>query len=175
MLILYINLATDGLPALALSVDPPEPDLMSSRPRDRAAGIFTRPVVALIAIGGFWSALVNTSLFIWALESGRSLDAAMTMTFVSLALIEFSKAYSYRSERHSLLRAPFANRWLNLAIVWELALLALVVYLPFLQGAFGTVGLAAGEVVLVLACAVTILPVLEAAKWLVRRGVFDRA
>ena len=52
VLILYINLATDGLPALALSVDPPEPDLMQHRPRDRAAGIFTRPVVALIALGG---------------------------------------------------------------------------------------------------------------------------
>ncbi len=173
VLILYINLATDGLPALALSVDPPEPDLMESRPRDRAAGIFTRPVVALIGLGGAWSALVNTTLFIWALESGRSLEEAMTLTFVSLALIEFMKAYSYRSERHSVLRAPFANRWLNLAIVWELALLALVVYLPFLQGAFGTVGLSAGELALVAACAITIVPVLEAGKWLVRRGVFD--
>jgi Ca2+-transporting ATPase len=174
VLILYINLATDGLPALALSVDPPEQDLMQHRPRDRAAGIFTRPVVALIALGGAWSAAVNTTLFIWALESGRSLDEAITMTFVSLALIEFIKAYSYRSERHSVLRAPFANRWLNLAVLWELALLGLVVYLPFLQGAFGTVALSADDVVLVLLCAVTILPVLEAGKWLVRRGVFDR-
>ena len=174
VLILYINLATDGLPALALSVDPPEQDLMQSRPRDRAAGIFTRPVLALIALGGAWSAAVNTTLFIWALESGRSLDEAITMTFVSLALIEFIKAYSYRSERHSILRAPFANRWLNLAVLWELALLGLVVYLPFLQGAFGTVALSADDVVLVLLCAVTILPVLEAGKWLVRRGVFDR-
>jgi P-type Ca2+ transporter type 2C len=174
VLILYINLATDGLPALALSVDPPEPDLMQHRPRDRAAGIFTRPVVALIALGGAWSAAVNTTLFIWALESGRSLDEAITMTFVSLALIEFIKAYSYRSERHSVLRAPFANRWLNLAVTWELALLGLVVYLPFLQGAFGTVALSADDVVLVLLCAATILPVLEAGKWLVRRGVFDR-
>jgi Ca2+-transporting ATPase len=175
VLILYINLATDGLPALALSVDPPEPDLMQSRPRNRAAGIFTRPVVALIALGGTWSAVVNTSLFSWALESGRSLEEAMTMTFVSLALIEFIKAYSYRSDRHSVLHAPFANRWLNLAIGWEVALLGLVVYLPFLQGAFGTVGLAGGELALVALCAVTILPVLEAGKWLVRRGVFDAA
>ena len=73
-----------------------------------------------------------------------------------------------------VLRAPFANRWLNLAVLWELALLGLVVYLPFLQGAFGTVALTADDVVLVLLCAVTILPVLEAGKWLVRRGVFDR-
>ena len=174
VLILYINLATDGLPALALSVDPPEPDLMQRRPRDRAAGIFTRPVVALIVLGGTWSAIVNTSLFVWALSSGRSLEEAMTMTFVSLALIEFIKAYSYRSERHSILRAPFANRWLNLAIAWELVLLGLVVYVPFLQGPFGTVGPSSADLAIVALCAVTILPVLEAGKWLVRRGRFDR-
>ena len=174
VLILYINLATDGLPALALSVDPPEPDLMRERPRDRAAGIFTRPVVALIVLGGAWSAIVNTSLFVWALSSGRSLEEAMTMTFVSLALIEFIKAYSYRSERHSILRAPFANRWLNLAIAWELVLLGLVVYVPFLQGPFGTVGPSSADLAIVALCAVTILPVLEAGKWLVRRGRFDR-
>ena len=57
--ILYVNLATDGLPALALAVDPPEPDLMRRPPRGRDEGIFTRPVVALIAVGGAWSALVT--------------------------------------------------------------------------------------------------------------------
>jgi len=50
--ILYVNLATDGLPALALAVDPPEEDLMRHRPRDAKAGIFTRPVVTLMAVGG---------------------------------------------------------------------------------------------------------------------------
>ena len=60
------------------------------------------------------------------------------MTFASLVLIEFFKAYSFRSDRLSVAERPFANKWLNLAIVWELALLALVVNLPFLQDAFGT-------------------------------------
>jgi len=173
VLILYINLATDGLPALALSVDPREPDLMEKRPRDRAAGIFTRPVVALILLGGIWSAIVNTSLFGWAVSTDRTTEEAVTLVFASLALIEFFKAYSYRSERRSVLRSPFANRWLNVAIVWELALLALVIHLPFLQGAFGTTGLAATEWLLAAACAVSILPVLEAGKWFVRRGVLD--
>ena len=90
------------------------------------------------------------------------------------ALIEFFKAYNYRSDRHSVLRAPFANRWLNLAILWELALLVLVVNVPLLQGPFGTVGLPLDDWALVAACAVTIVPVLEAGKWLVRRGVLDR-
>jgi Ca2+-transporting ATPase len=173
VLILYINLATDGLPALALSVDPPEPDLMEKRPRDRAAGIFTRPVVALILLGGAWSAAVTTTLFGWALSTGRPTAEAITLVFATLVLIEFFKAYSYRSERHSLLRAPFANRWLNLAIVWEVLLLVLVVELPFLQRAFGTTGLDPREWLLVAACAATILPVLELGKWLVRRGLLD--
>ena len=58
------------------------------------------------------------------------------MTFVSLVLIEFVKAYNFRSDRHSVLRQPFANKWLNLAIVWELLLLALIVYLPVLHAPF---------------------------------------
>ncbi len=57
------------------------------------------------------------------------------MTFVSLVLIQFFKAYNFRSDRHSVLHRPFANRWLNLAIVWELALLLVVVYVPFLHRA----------------------------------------
>jgi Ca2+-transporting ATPase len=174
VLILYINLATDGLPALALSVDPPEPDLMEKRPRDRAAGIFTRPVIALILLGGLWSAAVNTTVFGWALSTDRTTAEAITLVFATLALIEFFKAYSYRSERQSLLRSPFSNRWLNLAITWEVVLLALVVELPFLQRAFGTTGLDAGEWLLVAVCAATILPVLELAKWFVRNGNLDR-
>ena len=72
--ILYVNLATDGLPALALAVDPPEQDLMRRQPRDPRIGIFTRPVVITAAHGGVWSALVNISLFIWLLRSGRPLE-----------------------------------------------------------------------------------------------------
>jgi Ca2+-transporting ATPase len=174
VLILYINLATDGLPALALSVDPPEQDLMDRRPRNRAAGIFTLPVVGLILLGGAWSAAVNTTLFGWALSTDRTVEEAITLVFVSLALIEFFKAYGYRSERRSILRSPFANRWLNLAIVWEVALLVLVVELPILQRAFGTTGLDPEEWLLVAGCAVTIVPVLEFGKWLVRRGILDR-
>jgi P-type Ca2+ transporter type 2C len=173
VLILYINLATDGLPALALSVDPPEPDLMEKRPRDRAAGIFTLPVVALILIGGAWSAAVNTTLFGWALSTDRTTEDAITLVFATLVLIEFFKAYSYRSERNSLLRSPFSNRWLNLAILWEVVLLVLVVELPFLQRAFDTTGLDLQEWLLVVACAATIVPVLELAKWLVRRGLLE--
>ena len=168
--VLYVNLATDGLPALALAVDPPAEDLMRRRPRDPQVGLFTRPVVALMVAGGVWSTLVNIGLFAWALRSGRGVEEAMTMTFVSLVLIQFFKAYSFRSDRHSVLRRPFANRWLNLAVAWELGLLALVVYLPFLQEPFSTYSLTTLDWLIVGALALSVVPVLELGKWAVRRG-----
>jgi Ca2+-transporting ATPase len=170
--ILYVNLATDGLPALALAVDPPEADLMRRKPRNPRTGIFTRPVITLMLLGGLWSAAVNIGLFTWALNSGRSIEEAMTMTFVSLVLIQFFKAYNFRSDRNSVLNRPFANKWLNLAILWELALLALVVYLPLLQTPVGTFSLPLIDWVIVLALAFTVSPVLELAKWMERRGWF---
>ena len=172
--ILYVNLATDGLPALALSVDPPEQDLMRRSPRNPRSGIFTRPVVTLMTVGGIWSTLVNLGLFAWAYSSGRTIEEAMTMTFVSLVLIQFFKAYNYRSDRHSVLRKPFANKWLNLAIVWELALLLLIVYLPGLHGPFNTFSLPLVDWAIIIAAALTISPVLEFTKWLMRRGTFGK-
>jgi P-type Ca2+ transporter type 2C len=168
--ILYVNLATDGLPALALAVDPPEADLMRRRPRDSHAGVFTRPVVVLLLAGGIWSAVVNVSLFAWMLGSGAPLAEAMTLTFVSLVLIQFFKAYNYRSDWHSVLRRPFANRWLNWAVGWELLLLVAIVYVPFLQGAFGTFALTSREWALAGVAAFTVVPVLEAIKWAQRHG-----
>jgi len=167
--ILYVNLATDGLPALALAVDPPERDLMRRPPRDRHAGIFEPRVIALMLIGGGWSMLVNVGLFAWSLQSGRPLAEAMSMTFVSLVLIQFLKAYSYRSDRASVLVRPFANRWLNLAVAWEVTLLVLILYLPALQGPFDTFALSPTDWAIVLGTAATVLPVLDVAKAVLRR------
>jgi len=172
--ILYVNLATDGLPALALAVDPAEKDLMKRKPRNPRTGIFTRPVVTLMVVGGLWSALVNLSLFVWALNSGRSLEEAITMTFVSLVLIQFFKAYNFRSDRHSVLNRPFANKWLNWAIVWEIVLLVLIIYVPFLHDAFGTYYLPLVDWAIVIPLALTISPVLELAKWMERKGWFGK-
>jgi Ca2+-transporting ATPase len=168
--ILYVNLATDGLPALALSVDPPEKDLMKRKPRNPRSGIFTRPVVTLMVLGGIWSALINLSLFTWATNSGRSIEEAMTMTFVSLVLIQFFKAYNFRSDRHSVLNKPFANKWLNMAVGWEIVLLILIVYLPFLHEPFNTYSLSLVDWLIVGGLAVTIIPVLETIKWMERKG-----
>jgi P-type Ca2+ transporter type 2C len=168
--ILYVNLATDGLPALALAVDPAEKDLMKRKPRNPRSGIFTRPVISLMLAGGIWSTLINLGLFIWARNFGRSAEEAMTMTFVSLVLIQFFKAYNFRSDRNSVFQKPFANKWLNTAILWEVVLLVVIIYVPFLHDAFGTYYLPLVDWLIVLGLAVTIMPVLELVKWMERKG-----
>jgi Ca2+-transporting ATPase len=167
--ILYVNLATDGLPALALSVDPPEDDLMEQAPRNTNSGVFTRSVVTLMIVGGVWSTVVNLTLFTWALESGRSVTLAMSMTFVSLVLIEFIKAYNFRSDRHSMFHRPFANKWLNLAILWEVALLVFIMSFEPLHEPFGTSPLSRTDWLITLIPALTLSPVLELTKWLISR------
>ncbi len=171
--ILYVNLATDGLPALALAVDPAERNIMKRKPNDPKQGIFSRSVLALMLTGGLWSTIVNLSLFQWALSSGRSLQESMTMTFVSLVLIQFFKAYNFRSEKNSIFNRPFANRWLNLAIVWELVLLALIIALPVLRGPFGTYFLTLEDWVVVIVSASTVIPVIEILKFMLRKGIFQ--
>ena len=170
--ILYVNLATDGLPALALAVDPPDDDLMQRHPRDARAGIFTRPVVVLMLVGGLWSTFVNVGLFWWSFKSSRSLPEAMTMTFVSLVLIQFFKAYNYRSDRRSVWHRPLANRWLNVAIAWESMLLLIILYVPFMQKLFDTMALSARDWVAIVLTALSVVPVLETTKWMARRGWF---
>ena len=162
--ILYVNLATDGLPALALAVDPPERDLMQRKPRDPRVGIFTRPVVAILLTAGLWSALVNMSLFAWLLYAGRPLAEVMAMIFVLLVLIQFFNAYNCRSDRISVFHRPFTNRWLNAAVAWELLVLAAIVYVPFFQRAFGTFSLTFADWVTTVVLAFSIVPVLEVVK-----------
>jgi len=167
--ILYVNLATDGLPALALAVDPPESDIMQRPPRPRGQTIFTSPVLRLMVLGGIWSCLVNLGVFIWALNSGRSMLEAQCFVFLTLILIQFFKAFNFRSEKHSLFKIGFfTNRWLLLAIFWECIMLSLVVYLPFLQGPFHTYSLGVNDWLIVVGLAATIFPVLEIAKLIVR-------
>ncbi|MBF0123370.1 MAG: cation-translocating P-type ATPase [Candidatus Omnitrophica bacterium] len=173
--ILYVNLATDGLPALALAVDPPESNLMQRRPRDQRAGIFSRPVVILMIAGGVWSTIINLGIFSWAINSGMPIKEAMTMTFVSLVLIQFFKAYNYRSDRESILQKPFANKWLNMSILGELVVLALIVYLPFLHKPFGTFSLPLFDWIVVIGLSFTVVPVLEIVKWAIRRDWFGPA
>lgn len=173
--ILYINLATDGLPALALAVDPPEGDLMNRPPRDPRSGIFTRPVLFLVLVSALWAIIINTGLFLWLLGNGADENAARTSVFVLLTLTEFFKAYNCRSDRTSLIRKPFANKWLNIAVLWEALLLGVILSIPILRTAFGLTTLAWNDLVPLTLLAATIIPVFEIAKWMVRRGWIGRA
>jgi len=140
--LLYVNLATDGLPALALSVDPPDLDVMKQKPRPRKQTIFTRSVVRYLAGTGIWTMLVTLGVFLWAVDSGKNFVEAQSMCFVTLILIEFFNAFNCRSLENSLFKIGFlANKWLVLAVLWECILLGLVVYLPALQGPFNTYSL----------------------------------
>ncbi|HEU5181112.1 MAG TPA: cation-translocating P-type ATPase [Candidatus Polarisedimenticolia bacterium] len=163
--ILYVNLATDGLPALALAAEPSDPCVMRRPPRDPKTGIFSRGAVSLMLLGGAWSATANLGLMAWALAGGRSLPEARTLTFVSLVLMEFFKAYCFRSPLRPVLRSPFGNLWLNLAVLWELLLLFMVVTVPGLSRSFGGFPLTHEDWAVALLMAATIVPVVEAGKW----------
>jgi P-type Ca2+ transporter type 2C len=96
----------------------------------------------------------------------------MSLVFVSLVMTELFKAFNYRSDRRSVLHRPFANRWLDLAVLWELVLLALVVELPFLERAFGTYPLSVADWLRAAVLAGSVTLVLELVKWMVRREWF---
>jgi len=167
--ILWVNLATDGLPAIALSVDPPDPDLMEQQPRRRGQGIFTRHVLILMAIGGLWSCLINLGIFKWSLDTGRGMIEAQALCFITLILIEFFKAYGFRSDKHSIFKIGFfRNKWLNLAILLQIVLLIILVYTPFLQGPFHTFSLSIFDWLITILLAATILPVIEVTKLIIR-------
>jgi Ca2+-transporting ATPase len=119
--------------------------------------------------GGLWSTAANLGLFIWCLNSGRGIRETMAMTFTSLVLIQFFKAYNFRSDRHPVFDRPFANTWLNLAVIADLAMLVIIIYEPFLQAPFGTFSLTAPDWMLVICLSATVVPVLETAKWIERR------
>jgi Ca2+-transporting ATPase len=155
--LLYVNLATDGLPAIALSIDPPELDVMKRKPRPRRQTIFTAPVLRYMAGAGVWTALVTLGVFLWAIDSGKSFLEAQSMCFVTLILIEFFNAFNCRSLEYSLFKVgPFTNKWLLLAIGWECIILSLVVYLPVLQGPFNTYALTWTDWVIAILSASTI-------------------
>ena len=137
--LLYVNLATDGLPALALAVDPPDPHIMRRSPRPPKQGIFTGPVLRFLGGVGAWTGLVTLGVFLWALQTGRPLAEAQGLTFLTLILVEYFNAFNCRSETLSLFRIGiFSNRWLWWAILANIAVTIPIMYLPALQGPFHT-------------------------------------
>ncbi len=163
--ILYVNLATDGLPAIALSIDPSEPDIMKQKPRPRNQTVFTKRVNWYIALIGVWTAAATFGAFLWAIDSGKSFAEAQSICFVSLILIEFFNAFNCRSMDYSLFKiGPARNKWLLAAIAWELVMLNLIIYLPPLQGPFRTYALTAEDWGICLLTGASIFIVVEIEK-----------
>jgi Ca2+-transporting ATPase len=135
--LLYVNLATDGLPAIALSVDPPDIDIMIQKPRPRKQTIFTMPVMRYLAGAGIWTALVTLVVFLWAVDSGKDILEAQGVCFLTLILIEFFNAFNCRSLEYSLFKiGPFGNKWLVWAILVSIAMTIPIFYVPFLEETF---------------------------------------
>jgi len=167
--ILYVNLATDGLPAIALSLDPPEADMMERTPRPKGETVFTPPVLRYLVGAGVWTAVVSLAVFIWAIHMGRGEAEARALCFVTLILVQFFNAFNCRSEQRSLFSIGiFANWWLWLAVLWECAILALLLYVPVLQRAFRAFPLGVEDWLIVIASASTIFIAAEVYKVIMR-------
>jgi len=131
--ILYMNLATDGLPALALGVAPPDPDLMMRPPRDPKESVFSWDVRAFILLALF---IEIPFFFFLFYHEFYDITHARTETFMLFIIIELIIALNFRSMRYSIFKAP-PHKWLLLALVWEFVLIAFLIQLPTVREAFG--------------------------------------
>ena len=165
--ILWINLVTDGLPAIALGMEPAEPDVMRRPPRPAAEGVLS---------AGLW----QSALMIGAVMAGatlavqagaRTLDWPwQTMVFTTLAFLQLANALAMRSEHRPVFRIPVrTNPWLFGAVGLSAAAQLAVVYVPSLQRVFATEALNLGQLGVVLAVSVAAMLVVELDKWIGRR------
>lgn len=154
--ILWVNLVTDGLPAIALGLDPAEAGSMQRPPRSVREGIFARGLSRQILVRGFLIGLMTLTVFYSALELLDSgLQTAQTMAFATLVVAQLIHVFACRSQEHKpLLRRIFENRWLVAAVSSSLSLLLIVIYTPSLRGVFHTSPLPLAAWLIVVAAAV---------------------
>lgn len=163
--LLWLNLVTDGLPALALGVEPPERDVMKRPPRNPSEGIMGGGVGASIAWQGALIGLLSFGIYLFALASGRHRDEARTMSFVAMALMQLIHSFNVRSLETPLVGIGiFSNRSLVAAFLGALMLQACVILVPFLRDLFEIVPLAAGSWLVVLGFSSVPLVVVEGVK-----------
>jgi Ca2+-transporting ATPase len=174
--LLWLNLITDGAPALALAVEKGDPDIMLQKPRAKDEPIINRSMRVGLAVQTVAQTVAVLAAFaiglLWHLEAGATLTGnpltyilerewrgvdvltAQTMAFVTLSLAELFRAYTVRSERASLFSIGiFSNRYMQYAVGLSIFLLLLVVSVPFLQPIFNTRFLLAREWGVVIALA----------------------
>jgi Ca2+-transporting ATPase len=165
--ILWINLVTDGLPGLALAVEPAEPDTMRRPPYHPQESIFGRGLGRHVLWVGILMGLVSLGMGFWAWQAG--LAHWQTMLFTTLTLSQMGHALAVRS-RESLFRVGLlSNKALLGAILLTFVLQMAVIYVPFLQGLFKTESLSGGELALSLLLSTVVFWGVELEKWLIRR------
>jgi Ca2+-transporting ATPase len=177
--ILWVNLDSDGLPAFALGVDPKAPDIMRRPPRPLREGVFTSTVNSLLAVISVYLTLVLIPLFVYYYymnPGGHSdpeqvLAKARTMVFVTLIMAEQVNVFNCRSDLHSLFTVGFfANRLLIISVILSTSMLAAVIYWPPLAALFHTTPLGWRDWLLAASLGLSILPVVEVSKWIIRRS-----
>lgn len=149
--ILWVNLITDGLPAMALGMDPPETDVMKRKPRNPKEGIFSRGLGQKIITRGILIGLVSLIAFIVILRQyPEDLVYARSVAFTTLVLAQLIHVFDCRSERGVFARNPLNNIYLLLAVLSSFLLLLVVIYLPSLQPIFHTTALQVTDWLLIL-------------------------
>ncbi|PAV29944.1 calcium-translocating P-type ATPase, SERCA-type [Virgibacillus profundi] len=158
--ILWVNLVTDGLPAMALGLDKPEDDVMKRRPRNPKEGIFARGLGYKIVSRGFLIGIVTLIAFMVAYQNNpENLVFGQTMAFTTLVMAQLIHVFDCRSENSVFSRNPFENIYLVLAVLSSLLLLLVVIYWEPLQPIFHTtfLGLRDWMLILVLSSLPTVL------------------
>jgi len=177
--ILMVNLTTDGLPALALGVDPKAPDIMRRPPRPPRESIFSQPVNMLLALISVHLTLILGGVFAGfyylnprgLADPEATLILAQTMIFVTMVLSEMVNAFNCRSDTHSLFTVGvWQNRFLVVSVAISVLITVAIVQWEPLALIFRTTPLTGREWLLALGLSLTALPVVEAAKWWLRRG-----
>ncbi|MDQ1275995.1 MAG: P-type Ca2+ transporter type [Euryarchaeota archaeon] len=171
--ILWINLISDGPPALALGVDPADPGIMKELPRPREEGVITRSMWAANLFTGVIMAVgtllvLDASLPGGLIEGSGNLRYAQTMAFNTVVFFSLFVVFNARSDKQSALVGLFSNKWLWGAVLLSIVLQAAVIYIPFLQQAFSTVSLRPGDWLLCAAVASSVLWLRELSKIFVR-------
>jgi Ca2+-transporting ATPase len=170
--ILWLNLVTDVFPAMALALEPSAPSVMKQPPRDPRLSLMTPHFVGLIVWQGLLlTGVTLTAFFVglrWYGTEGHGLWRAVTMGFMTLALVQIFHAFNARSQRRSAFTRPFTNAWLLAAVLACLILQLAAVYWSVLQTLLRTVPLTAMELVVVAACSLAPIAVVEGVKVLRR-------
>lgn len=154
--ILWVNLVTDGLPAMALGLEMPEPGVMERKPRPRNEGVFSRGMGWIIFSRGVYIAAITLSVFCIGLLYSRmqgidSLETARTMAFTTLVFAQLFYVFECRSEVYSPFELGFLkNRFLLFAVSCSLLMQLAVIYLPVMQSIFKTVPLSTWQLLLIL-------------------------